>query len=253
MSQSQSKVGLYIAGIAGIVIGVIVVIIWIRHIQLMGTRLVITGKEAVNYSGAATEAQARALGEALTRIEYFGNGNEIDVLLNKSETGVTLSFVVSPEGYTDPLYETQFRSIAEQVAYTVGGVPINVRLLSSNLNTKKEFKVESSRWGTPEFINARELVYRLGDATIDEAKALGKALEDIRFFKSDRRRDVFLLKEAGAATISFVTAPAGWQDEAIQADFRNIIENVAPAIGGKPITLRLIDETLAVRLELKIE
>lgn len=252
-SKTPSKVGIYVSFIAAIVIAVVVGIVWIRHVQLMGTRLVISGNEAVNYSGTATEAQARALGEALTRVGYFGNGNEIDVLFNKSDSETTLSFVVSTEGYTDPVYEAQFRFITEHVAYAIGGVPINVRLLSSNLNTKKEFKVETTRWGTPEVITAKELVYRLGSTTADEAKALGKALQDIEFFKGDRPRDVFLRKEAGITTLSFVTSPAAWQDEAIHADFRKITDSVAPSIGGKPITLHLVDDTLAVRAELKVE
>jgi len=253
MAQAQSKiginVGIAITLLAAVAIGYVVY----DHYLTMGTRLVIAGKEAVNYSGTATEAEARSLGEALNRIGYFDGTNEIDVLLKKSDEGTFISFVVNEQGYTDPVFIEQFKFITEQIAYSVGGAPVTLRLMSTNLSMKKELKIETSRWGQPVFITKSETVYRQGDTTEDEAKALGKALEEIEFFKGNHAKDVFLRKEKGSTTIGIVTAPAGWQDKAIQKEFHDIIEGVATSVGGKPITLQLLNDVLEVKYEHKVE
>jgi hypothetical protein len=88
------------------------VVIWMGRRSMMGTRLKITEKESVNYSGEATETEARTLGKALQEIGYFGSEKEKDVLLRKEKgKGTTVSFVVAAVAWKEASHEEAFRTM----------------------------------------------------------------------------------------------------------------------------------------------
>jgi len=126
-----------------IIIGfaVISLMIYLGRSSMMGTKLAVTEKESVNYSGSATEADAKVVGEVLKEIKYFNNETEKDVLLKKDEkAGTVVSFVVVRD-WNDEKTVADFKWIGETLAEKIGK-PLVIKLIDPTLNTKNEFRLE---------------------------------------------------------------------------------------------------------------
>src|SRR6202035_606734 len=88
-----------------------------------------------------------------------------------------------------------------------------------------------------------EVLYS-GSATQADAQALGKALTDAGYFGGSKATSVLLSKDGTGTTVQFVISEAAAQKEGILDGFTRITEAIAPSIGGKPITLKLVDPEL---------
>ena len=62
-----------------------------------------------------------------------------------------------------------------------------------------------------------------------------------------------ILAGAQEKEISFVVAEGSWNDEARVLAYRQLVERLAPTLGGKPITLRLVDDGLKEKKRVRIE
>lgn len=226
----------------------------IVYLQLggMGTPVKISPNETVHYSGAATEAQAKALGASLQEIGFFGQGRKVDVLLKKDDAGTTVSFVVSPEGWTNAGNEHVFRLIGASIAPSVGGKPIKVNLLDDKLNIKKEIVVDVET-PTRVRISEKEGVMYSGTATEEEAKALGKALQEAGYFMGSHHIDATLRKGPQGTIVSFIGQAEVWSTPEAAEEFTTIGQAIAPSIGGKPIKLHLLDMQLKLLKEIEIK
>lgn len=85
-----------------------------------GERIGFGGSDEIYYSGEATEADARKLGQILTDQEYFGQGGA-SVKLEKSSARYRIGFVVVAEARGDPETAEQFRSLGAVIV--AGGFP----------------------------------------------------------------------------------------------------------------------------------
>jgi len=94
------------------------------------------GGDAVIYEGAATQADAQALGQQLKTMGFFG-GKGANVFLAK-DGGTTIAFVVSDGTWNNPTMVTDFETIVRSVAPSVGGLPINLRLDNTTLTVEKD-------------------------------------------------------------------------------------------------------------------
>ena len=63
-------------------------------------------------------------------------------MLSKDKDGTAISFVVKEGVWDDPAMQAGFEQIGRQLAPSVGGLPIKVRLMDSSRATKKEIAVE---------------------------------------------------------------------------------------------------------------
>lgn len=98
----------------------------------------------------------------------------------------------------------------------------------------------------------QEVFYARG-ATREMARQLGAALQNEGFFDGTHAATVIVAKSEGVPEISFVVGPGGWEKPEIVAFFRKLAERLAPAAGGKPLILRLIDENLKEMKRVRIE
>lgn len=103
-------------------------------------RVVIGSHDEVYYVGSATEQDARALGAALKTAGYFQDRG-FTVVLSKDKDGTAISFVVKDGVWDQPPMLLGFQQIGRQLAPSVGGLPIQVRLINSLRETKKELTV----------------------------------------------------------------------------------------------------------------
>ena len=100
-------------------------------------RVVIGSKDEVYFVGAATKADAQALGEALKKDGYFQD-HGVAVILSKDTDGTAISFVVKEGAWNDPSMIAGFQAVGQQLAPVVGGFPIKIRMVNALKQTKKE-------------------------------------------------------------------------------------------------------------------
>jgi hypothetical protein len=207
--------------------------------------VVIGTKDEVYYSGSATRQDAETLGNALKTDAYFSDRGA-DVLLDKGKDGTSLSFVVQDNFLSQPGILNSFEEVARQVAPTVGGFPVQLRLV----NTAREVELKSTV-GKFEF-PGNDAIYYLGSVNPSEAQALGKSLQSLGYFEG-RGNDVFLSRHKDGTAIAYVVSNGSWDKPAIVDDFEKITRNAAPSAGGLPISFRLVNTALEVKKEQLIQ
>ena len=97
-------------------------------------------------------------------------------------------------------------------------------------------------------VGTRDEVYYLGSATESDAQVLGKELKANGYF-ADTGSTVILDKTAAGRTISFVVRDWIWDKPDIVASFDEVAREAAPAVGGFPIKVLLVDEDHGVKRE----
>jgi hypothetical protein len=202
------------------------------------TGVVFGSKDEVYYSGIATKEEAQALGNTLKTSGYFSDKGA-DVVLAKGKDGTTVSFIVKEGAWDQPETLGLFEAIGQQVAPSIGGFPIQVRLLNKNYDVKADTTVGQAAFGN-------DHVYYLGTATASQAKALGLALQSAGFFEG-KGSDVFLSKHSDGTTLSFVVGDGVWDDTALVTDFEKIARQAAPSVSGLPVRLRLVNTSLETK------
>jgi hypothetical protein len=205
-----------------------------HKVVLIGT------KDQVIYSGLATKASALALGSALESNKYFQDRG-VSVLLDKGFGTTTISFGVQDGVWNQPGMLSSFEEIAREVAPAVGGLPVQVRLVNSNLELKDESTIGEVKFDGPDGI------YYEGSATKDEAQALGRRFKSMGFFKGNGA-NVFLTRHDDGTTLAFVVAVDGaWNNPKTVSGFEAVVRDVAPTVGGLPIELHLVNTQLEVK------
>lgn len=81
-----------------------------------------------------------ALGDALKKAGYLEDRG-VTILLSKGE-GTVLSLVVKEGIWDKPSSVTAYQNLARQVAPSIGGLPLNLRLVNSSLASKREMTIQ---------------------------------------------------------------------------------------------------------------
>lgn len=112
---------------------------WTVRKSLVVGKAMAGAKDAIYYYGAATAADAKALGQALRQAGYLQDLG-VAVVVSK-DAGTVLSFVVGKGVWERPEAVASFARLARMVAPSVGGLPVQLRLLSPEMEAKKEVTV----------------------------------------------------------------------------------------------------------------
>jgi len=235
---SQAKALLLGGVMLAAIFGAVFLVIYTQDHQ---PSVVIGTKDEVFYSGSATKEQAQALGNALKASGYFGDRGA-DVLLTKGKNGTKVQFIIKEGSWKQLATVEQFEIVGQQIATSVGGYPIKVDLLNKERDVQTDSNVGQV------VVNEKDDVYYLGDATETEAKALSEALKSDGFF-TGRGSDVFLSKHADGTMLSFVVSAGVWDKPESVKNFENVVREVAPAVGGSPVKLRLVNTSLETKKE----
>ena len=137
LGSKWSAFGVGMAFLTAIFAVVFLVVFIPTYIAGEGPRVVIGSKDEVYYSGSATKDDAQALGNALKDAGYFRDKG-VDVYLEKGKDGTVVSFVVNDGIWDQPGMVTSFEEIGREVAPSVGGFPIRLRLLNTSIEVKKD-------------------------------------------------------------------------------------------------------------------
>jgi hypothetical protein len=224
-----------------------------------GKTVTIGTKDQVIYSGLSTQAQATALGNALKTDGYFQDSG-FSVLLRKAIGGSTIiSYVVQDGVWNDPTKVSVLETVTRDVASTVGGLPIDMRLVNSTDTVEKDEMVTAQSGTQPGAqpgtqpgtqpptgpsstvtIGTKDEVIYSGTATQAQATALGNALKTDGYFQ-DRGVTVLLDMGAGGTTISFVVQDGVWNQPGELFKFDEVAREVAGSVGGLPLKVQLMD------------
>ena len=208
------------------------------------SKVIVGTKDEVYYTGQASKQDAEDLGAALKKAGYFTDRGT-SVFLDKDKDGATLSLVMQ-EGYWDkPGMLFSAEEVARDVADSVGGFPVRVKLIDSSENVKKRGMVGRA------VIGSKDEIFYFGDASIADATALGKALQSEEYM-TDRGSSVLLSKHDGVTMISFVVSDGFWNDASHVAGFEKLTRSVASSVGGLPVTFRLVNTTLENKKEVVV-
>jgi len=201
-------------------------------------------KDQVIYSGTAAQADATALGNALKAAGFFQDSG-VTVVLSKGTSGTTIGFDVQDGAWNKAGTLETFEEIARGVASSVGGLPIQVQLLSTTQTLEKSGTV-----GEVDFGGGDAVIYE-GTATQADAQALGNQFKTIGFFEG-KGANVFLTKDYGT-TIAFVVSDGTWNNATMVSDFETIVRGLASTVGGLPIDMRLDNTSLVVEKDETIQ
>jgi hypothetical protein len=96
-------------------------------------------RDEIYYFGSASSSDAETLGRALRDADYL---KDRGVTVSISKDGITsLSFVVSPGVWQQPEAVKRFQDLARRVAPAIGGLPLQLRLLSPDMEIKEQSEV----------------------------------------------------------------------------------------------------------------
>jgi hypothetical protein len=96
------------------------------------------GSDGVYYEGSATKAEAQALGRRFESMGFFrGKGANV-FLIRHDDDGTILAFVIVGEAWNDPRRVSSLEAVVRDVAPTVGGLPIDMHLVNTQLEVKKD-------------------------------------------------------------------------------------------------------------------
>jgi len=223
-------VGVALALLVSIVAGVLVM-------RSTGDRKVILGRnDEVYYYRRATAEDALALGHALQQIGFL-NDRGTSVLLWKGSGTAIVSFVLDAGAWDHADTISNFAEIGRRIAASVGGFPLQVRLVDAERVVRKQLTVGRITVG------ASDTVYYFGSATQADARELGQALHDAGYF-TDSGFIVSLLKGEGAV-VSFVVQEGAWDQPDAVATLQRLVRQIAPSAGGLPVQFRLLDRQMA--------
>ena len=112
---------------------------WEVQKSLLVAKLRFGAKDEIYYLGAATESEARSLGRALRDAGYLQDRG-VSVSLSKGDA-TAIGFVVGEEVARQPDVVARFAALARRVAPSVGGLPLQVRLLSPQMEVEQQVQV----------------------------------------------------------------------------------------------------------------
>lgn len=210
-------------------------------------RGVLVGKnDRVYPSGSATEAEAQTLGAALKKEEYFQD-RECAVMLYKSSLeGTVITFIVQDKEIAHML--TAHEIVVRTIASSVGGLPIKLRMTNEKSDIKRELWIHPGL----KFHN-NQLLYS-GAATREEAVAMLEVLKaEGAFSEKGSGIAVLLSKTNEGAIVSFPIKTGAAKDPAVLEYYKAVGYKLAPAIGGLPIKVRLLDDNFSREHEIDVQ
>jgi pyridoxal biosynthesis lyase PdxS len=95
------------------------------------------GGNVVYYEGSATKAEAQALGQHFESKGFF-RGRGVNVFLARHPDRTTLAFIVADGVWNNPGKVSNFEAIVRDVAPKVGGLPIEMHLVTPQLHLEKD-------------------------------------------------------------------------------------------------------------------
>jgi hypothetical protein len=121
-------------------------------------------------------------------------------------------------------------------------------MLNAMGDLRNEVKIEDPAM----LIGTLDVVEYSGQATMQEARALGDSLRSAGFFQ-DRGITVRLNKGGRSPELFCFLKDSGWDNPLIVKGYGILGRKIAPAVGGPPLTVHLIDNVGEAKKDFVIE
>ena len=109
------------------------------HKELTVGKLAVGSRDGVYYFGSATQADATALAQALRAAGFLQDQGDAVVLSRNEVTAI--SFIVNDGVWDRPDAVAGFERLVRKVAPSVGGLPVQLRLLDGAMASRKTLAV----------------------------------------------------------------------------------------------------------------
>jgi hypothetical protein len=140
----------------------------------------------------------------------------------------------------------QFEEVGREVADSVGGLPVTVQLMDTHEDVEKTGVVGVVQ------LTGGDAVYYEGYATLAMGQAVAQKLKEIGFF-TGKGANVFVKKHTNGTTLAVVVVDGAWNDPKMVSGFETITKAIAPSIGGLPIDMRMMNTSLVVEKDEKLQ
>lgn len=216
-----------------------------RRPRTLASKVIIGTRDEVYYYRPVSMQEATALGHALEGTGFFADQGT-SVLLSRGKGLTVVSFVLNDGAWSRPGAETAFEEIGRRVATSIGGFPIQVRLVDGGWRVQKSMAVGKVAAGP------KDTIYYLGSAAESDARALGRSLRDAGYLQ-DLGVSVVVSKGGGGTAIGFVVGDGVWERPDAVAAFENLARKVAGSVGGLPLRMRLLNAQMEIKREAAVE
>ena len=216
-----------------------------RKPRTLASKVIVGTRDEVYYYRPVSMEEATALGHALEATGFFADQGT-SALLSRGKGLTVVSFVLEDGAWNRPGAEAAFEEIGRRVAASIGGFPLQVRLVDGGWRVQKSMVVGKV------MVGSKDVVYYLGSANEADARALGHALRDAGYLQ-DLGVSVAVSKNDKGTAMGFVVGEGVWdRPEAVTA-FENLTRKVAGAVGGLPVTLRLLSAQMEAKREVVVQ
>ena len=200
-------------------------------------------KGDVFYKKPVTLGEAQRVGEFLVEQQYFNAQNASTVQLDKDNELYKLRFVVNPAAVTAPWVTIQYGLFASGIAQSIlGGKPLEVTLNDQHMNFVKTVPPSAK------LAFGKGVLFYTHPINVNEARAVGEQLVEMRLFTTDRGNRVHLGREDATYQLRFIIDLSRGDAATIVAGFAEIAGTIsAQALGGEPIVLHLSDNDFRLR------
>jgi hypothetical protein len=194
----------------------------------------------VYYHDGVSETDARATGDALTRLEYFSPGHPAAVDLHVEAGRYVVSFVVNDHVFDDRDQQAAFHAIGVQLSTEVwSSAQLDVWLVDPELQPHVKL-VWEQRPGKVDLGAGHEITYRFG-ASEAEARAIAPILTE-SYFGDGQPSTVRIEYEAGHPVVGFFLQTGAWDEPETRSAIHRLADPLSKAaFKNAPLDLQLLD------------
>lgn len=192
----------------------------------------------------ATATDAQRLGQYLQAQGWFKQSEEVTMLLEKDEAGVTLSFPANLERIGDLARQKQWQIEATDISTEVfDKKPVTLNLCNESLKP-----VETIKSGSKVVIEGKKEIYFWANVTEGEAQSLAQVLRQAQFGGDAEGAYVDLSKDAQGYEITFLVKEGTWDKPDSVAWFKRLATELsASAFRGQRVAIVLRDKDFTVK------
>jgi hypothetical protein len=202
------------------------------------------GGSSVMYMDGGTEAEARAVGDTLVAIGWFGKEDATAVVRREHDRHI-VELVAQDFVFTDRAMQTALHANVERFAKTAfHGEPTDVWLVDGNLDRHVMLAWEA-RPLQVDFGDGHVVRYTHGGIEA-EARAVGKLMQDNHLFEPGTPFEVSVVRDGGVHIVELVLA-RGCEASDVQEGFHMFSNNLSDvAFAREPVEVRLLDTSSKV-------
>ncbi|MGD9618572.1 MAG: hypothetical protein AB7G47_12250 [Mycolicibacterium sp.] len=226
----------------------------------------IRAKHEVRYAGGATREDAQRIGEAyFAPVAGVGAAGKCYLMVAGPAEDREISFPVGQGRWNYEFKVLWKRHRLERIAAAIGGRQVTMILLDFSFCERRRLRFEFNTEPVVD-MGQDQYVFHAGGATREDAQRIGEALKEAGYFDgkiygwprprvlSFANPDLVMIAgPVGHREISFYVHGGEWGDNSTVQRMRGLVERIAPAIGGKPVTMRLFTEGLDEKERLQLE